>query len=74
MDSKKHGIKLPYLTYPDITKPIWIEYVYSNDKLYRLCKQEIKFAENSLNAILECIEWRKDPKLCSKVKNIPNRF
>jgi len=65
---KKHGIKLPYLTYPDITKPIWTEEVYNNDFLYRECKQDIESAQDNIKIILVCEELRKDPKLRRKIK------
>lgn len=72
--AKKYGIKLPYLTYPDLTKPIWTEDAYDNETLYRWCKKDIEHAQFAIEAIEDCIDWRKNPKLRRRVKNLPQKL
>lgn len=73
-DAQKNGIKLPFLTYPDITKPIWIEEVYDNDKLYDMCKFQMERARNSVKVFSDFEKWKKDPKLRKKIKGMPQSF
>jgi hypothetical protein len=67
---KKSGITLPYLTYPDITKPIWTEFVCDNDELYRLCKSGIRVAQFILEGILDCENVRDNPNLKKIIKRV----